>query len=593
VVRLRHWPLVLLVLGFLALATLYNFSVPFGEGPDEPGHLRYVLFLAREGRLPVQRAHPAPSDVPGEGHQPPLAYLTMLPAVAWLPPDVQLVQTANPQFLWAGGNDPAAFMRGSWELARTHEMALAWHLARAVSALWAALAIVGTYFAARELHTTSAALPLFAAALVAFNPQFLFSSALVTNDTALAAFGALILWRCAALLNRHPDPAHAPLPHLIGLGLLFGLALITKQSALLFGPALLWVGWRVATTWTQAIWFTLAWGGPALLLSGWWFGRNWWLYGDLFGLELFSAEFAGQAFVWTSLAAWEAALRQLFASFWGRFGWMSLPLPTWMLFGYAILCGVALLGVLGRSRSIHPRWRWQLPLLLIGMALVWTFAFALTAGLVAWQGRMLFPAISALALALAAGWAAFRLRWLLVLWSALLLGGAVFAPLQVIRPAYPWTALAPAVAQATLGMPTYGRFAEPWERGVALHGWRIDGAARAGAALPITLTWHSLERIPHQWSVFIHLAADATSDELLVVRNSVPRDGTLPMPLWTPGDWITDAHTLDLPPDLPPGSYTLRVGLYRADGDGRRAAVWDAADSLIGDYLVLGTLVVE
>ena len=51
----RYTGLTIIVLAFVALATLYSVVTPLGEGPDEPGHARYMFFLAREGRLPVQQ----------------------------------------------------------------------------------------------------------------------------------------------------------------------------------------------------------------------------------------------------------------------------------------------------------------------------------------------------------------------------------------------------------------------------------------------------------------------------------------------------------------------------------------------------------
>ena len=55
-------------------------------------------------------------------------------------------------------------------------------------------------------------------------------------------------------------------------------------------------------------------------------------------------------------------------------------------------------GLIGAARS-----PWVAPWLMVGMAFAWTLAFAGTAGLVAWQGRMLFPAIGAISVLLALG----------------------------------------------------------------------------------------------------------------------------------------------------------------------------------------------
>lgn len=592
----RHRALVALLIGFLALHALYNWAIPLGEGPDEPGHLAYSLFLARERRLPVQQAAPAASDVPGEGHQPPLAYLLTLPAVAWLPPEQRQIRlTANPRFIWSGGDEPGAFMRGSQERWPWMGLTLGWHLARGISGLWGAATVLGTYLAARRLAPDTPRLAILAAALVAFNPQFLFSSALVSNDALLAALGAALLGWCLAAVQAGRSGQRA-LGWAVGAGLLFGLALLTKQSALLFGPLLLWGGWHAAGAQpARRVAVTLTWGLTAVAVAGWWFVRNGLLYGDLFGLAAFTAEFATQPFAWHDPVAWHGALRQLAGSFWARFGWMSLHPPAWTLWLYAALSALAALGWLQRVARPGPGWGG--PLIALGMASAWTLAFALTAGLVAWQGRMLFPAISAIGLLLAAGLlklgravpgiqlATRQLTAALVL---SLLALAALMPLGVIRPAYPRVTLAPRVAQAQLGSPLYARYAASWEQGVVLRGWRLDAAPHPGSTLPITLTWNSLEPIPHSWTVFVHLV---DADETIIAEsNSRPRGGALPFTLWTPGDWMTDTHALALPANLAPGTYRLRVGLYSPEQGGRRQQVWDVDGRLLGDVAEPGVV---
>jgi hypothetical protein len=590
-----------LLLLFLVLHALYNWAIPLGEGPDEHGHLAYVLFLAAEGRLPVQQADAATSDVPGEGHQPPLAYALAAPAVAWLPEgERQILLTANPRFVWAGGDEPGAFMRGSRELVPWPPLTLAWHLARGVSGLWGVAAVAFTFLAARRLRPGDPLLPALAAALVGFNPQFLFTAALVSNDALLAALGAALLWWSVVRSTVYDLRFTICVRWAVVAGVIFGLALVTKQSALLLGPVVLAAGWRVAGgRLGRAVAVTLIWGGVALLVSGWWFWRNLALYGDLFGLAVFTTEFATQPFAWGEPAAWAGAARQLFGSFWGRFGWMSLPAPAWALWIYAALCLLAAAGLcrLGVAALARPHDRraalaspWVPVALAALMALAWTLAFAYTAGLVAWQGRMLFPAASAIAITLAAGLLA-ALRGLhpsSFILPPLLLLLAAFMPLGAIRPAYPWVALAPREAQAALGQPAFARYAASWERGVVLRGWRLEAAPRAGAELPLTLTWNSLEPVPRPWTVFVHLVDGGGA--IVAESNSQPRGGALPFPLWTPGDWMADTHTLALPADLPPGSYELRVGLYRPEKGGQRQKVWAEDGGSLGDQAVLGVV---
>lgn len=627
-----------LLLVFLGLHSLYNALIPLGEGPDEPGHLAYVLFLANEGRLPVQQAVGEANELPGEGHQPPAAYALATPAVAWLRPEQrQIVLTANPHFVWAGGVEPAAFMRGSEEYWPWQALTLAWHLARGVSGLCGAVLVLFTYAAARRLRPATPALALGAAALVALNPQLLFASALVSNDMLLAALGAALLWWSLRPLS----PNALPLGWALGGGVLFGLALLTKQSAVLFGPLLLWASLRASGgRLGNAATLTLVWVGAALAVAGWWYLRNWQLYGDPLGLTAFRAEFSTQPFDWRDPAAWRGALSQLFASFWARFGWLSLRPPAWAIWPYAALTMLATLGwlrggltqfiiynstssVARQSIPIAPvsipqkksvkrisfsrheptSGGWIGPLLLVAMAGAWTLSFALVAGLVAWQGRMLFPALAAIGVLLAAGlWHGGGTKqareggqplgaWLAASLALMLLALAVYFPLGVIKPAYRWQVLAPAVAQAQLGTPMYARYAQSWERGVALRGWRLDGPARIGVPLVVTLTWNSLEPIPRNWTVFVHLVDP--SGEIVATSNSKPQNGALPFVQWTPGDWVADQHRLALPAALPTGDYLLRVGLYRPEKNDQRQGVWAANGDLLGDYAELGAVRVE
>ncbi|MCG8347603.1 MAG: hypothetical protein MI924_07460 [Chloroflexales bacterium] len=614
----------------MLLSILYNLTVPLGEGPDEPGHMAYVFFLAREGRLPVQTTDSHTSDVPGEGHQPPLAYLLASPAVAWLPAaEQEVILRANPDFVWNGGNESAAFVRSSREHWPWQGATLAWRLTRGVSALLGAIVVICTYFAARHFEclsrdsslaktahggTTQFPLAVLAAALVAFNPQFLFTSALVTNDMLLAALSAGLFWLCVAW---QPDVGRGQQRVLVPCfvaGVLLGLALLTKQSALLLAPLLLWASWRAGDgQWTQVVRLAAIWSTTAALIAGWWYLRNWRLYGDPFGLQVFRAEFTTQAFEWYNLAAWRGGLVQLYESFWARFGWMSLHPPELTSWAYAVLGLLALfgyvwLGILTWSDSQPKRASiiaslWLGAFVLIVMACAWTVSFALTAGLVAWQGRMLFPALPAIAIFLARGLAAWgngapqpatgyqRVKRIFSsLAFGVLLGLAFYLPLGVIAPAYEWRTLPPTVAQAQMETPVYARYAQSWERGAELRGWRVEGDRRAGETVTITLTWRSLEPIPYDWTVFLHLVDN--EERIVAQDNRKPQHGKLPMPQWTPGDWLEDPHPMLLPPELPPGSYTLRVGLYLPEDRGRRQGVWAENGVLIGDYASVGTLVV-
>ncbi|HEU5089905.1 MAG TPA: hypothetical protein VFT99_20765, partial [Roseiflexaceae bacterium] len=338
--------------------------------------------------------------------------------------------------------------------------------------------------------------------------------------------------------------------------------------------------------------------------AGWWFVRNWQLYGDPLGLAVFQAEFATQPFEARHWQAWLAALSLLHDSFWARFGWMNVPAPAWAI-GVFIAVEIAVLaGLVWRWRSDDwslRTWRLWWPLAAFALlALAWVTAFAMSAGLVAWQGRLLFPALPAIAITLAAGIAA--------LWNAVLPGRdgprrvlapagagllavlALWMPFGVIQPAYPPQTVPEAVALADIGTPVYGRFAARQdERGAELRGVDVSGIPKAGETLHVTLWWHALGRQNRPWQVFIHLV-DA-EDTILAEDNREPRDGQFRMPLWSQGDWIKDTHPLVMP-DLAPGTYRIRVGLWYPITGGR-AGLFDKRDKLRGEYLDAATIIIS
>jgi 4-amino-4-deoxy-L-arabinose transferase-like glycosyltransferase len=672
--KTQNLKLIALVVVFLALATLYSVVVPLGEGPDEPGHAGYAFFLARAGRLPVQRFDPRQTDVAGEGHQPPLAYALAAPLALWLAPEArQIEMIGNPRYTWAGGAEVNAVSHGSREYWPWQGAVLAWHLMRLVSVVFGAATVVFTYLAARELDfglldpqskikNLKSKMPLLAAGLVAFNPQFLFVSALVTNDALLVTLSAALLW----LVVREPQNRRTAEPRtaeprtenreprtesrsiaepedrgsrikgwieglwdVIAIGIVLGLALLTKQSAVILAPAAVlavivrcageqrpWRIWlRHPLTRSPVHLFSLLRAalviGVAALVSGWWYLRNQRLYGDLLGLAAFRGEFATQPFQIASPIAWAAALAQLHASFWARFGWMNVAPPGWVIWLIGAIELAAVGGWIWRPQRGRPTGIWLL-LVLPALAFAWVVSFAVTAGLVAWQGRLLFPALPAIAILLACGLSVVSrplsvvvARYIVpqritnrgpraaVLFFVLcpLFLIALWLPGAVIRPAYPPQSLPEAAALAQIETPVHGQLRRRGEPGVDLRGWRLDGQPRPGAALDVSLVWFAAARQAPDWVVFVHLV-DAQG-HMVAEDNRPPRDGAFPTTQWNQGDWVEDRHRLALPADLATGAYTLRAGMYDPGHENQRAGVYDAEGDLIGEWLDLGRIIVS
>lgn len=93
---------------------------------------------------------------------------------------------------------------------------------------------------------------------------------------------------------------------------------------------------------------------------------------------------------------------------------------------------------------------------------------------------------------------------------------------------------------------------------LTLHDAIFAGAQPRHLPLHVDLWWSAQQPLPLDYSVGVFLL-----DEGGVTRaehNAPP--GDTPTTQWQPGDLHFDRHTLTLPPDLPPGSYTLAVSAY-------------------------------
>ncbi|RME74288.1 MAG: glycosyl transferase, partial [Chloroflexi bacterium] len=60
---------------------------------------------------------------------------------------------------------------------------------------------------------------------------------------------------------------------------------------------------------------------------------------------------------------------------------------------------------------------------------------------------------------------------------------------------------------------------------------------------------------------FVHLLD--SEGRLVAQHDAAPWwEAPIPTSTWRPGEQLLDRHPLNLPPDLPPGEYQLRVGVY-------------------------------
>lgn len=101
--------------------------------------------------------------------------------------------------------------------------------------------------------------------------------------------------------------------------------------------------------------------------------------------------------------------------------------------------------------------------------------------------------------------------------------------------------------------------------GIVLQGYSAVGHPvwRPGSVFPLTLYWLATQSVSVDYTVFVHLRDP--QGNTVVQRDSWPLDGAYPTSRWRPDETIIDPQPMMLPDNLPPGDYTLSVGMYRLE----------------------------
>ena len=542
-----------LLLAFLLVGLLYTWATPVLEASDEPHHFAFAEYVSRHRTLPVQ----LPGEITPwaqEGSQPPLYYIlagTLISAIDTS--DLPDVMRPNPH---AVVGDPSTINNHNRFLHDTplpplQGTVLAIHVARAFSLLLSCGSVCAVWLAARELAALTRlyprSLPLLAAGLVAFNPQFLFNSASVNNDNLITFLASLVIWQMLAMLRSGLNPRRS-----LALALLLALAATSKLSGLLLlapvGLAALWLAVRSGRR-REFILFVLLTGLCWLVIAGPWYARNLALYGEFTGsqtmLDIFGRRPAPS--LETMLTEEFRGLRY---SYWGIFGAFNIFAPA---FFYPLMDLVTLAGAAGALRTL---WRARARLESLGPLLLLLLCVALfLIALVIWTlqtaastGRLLFPVSAASSSLLALG----LLRWRLPVRPVVFALGAlaVLIPLVSIRPVYE---PAPVVEDLPVAAtPTDLSF-----ENIELAGYVIpQGQVGPGDTLLVTLYWRPRERSDLNYSFFVHLQDEV--GRILVRNYGFPGGGSLETTRWQPGVMVEDRWELVVPSDAR-GDHPLRV----------------------------------
>jgi hypothetical protein len=442
-------------------------------------------------------------------------------------------------------------------------------------------------------------LALAAAAIVALNPQFIYQSAAINNDIVAALSGTALLLACVILLQEGLS-----VRRLVGLGVIAGVALLSKLQIAAIGPAVA-LSLALASRrdpagasrplsrrllpWLRAL---LVVGIVAGAVCGWWYLRNLRLYGDLTGMGKLDEMWVGRD-AGDNLWAIRQGLPQLWASLWGRFGYGQIPLPGAMTTGMALICAAGLAGLVRiRRQRITPPILATLGLAILGVTAIVAYYMARQpAGA---MGRFLFPVLPAFAVLLVAGidaWMQSPARTCKIVTAGMGLFAAV-ALFGYLWPAitYPPRKVFPAGVPADPTAPPV--LAQVGDVARILSATVDQDEVIPGDAVFVRVNWEPLRWTEEPLTVFIHLIDEA--GVVVAQRDTWPGLSRAPTTSWRAGIPFVDTYRVDLPETIySPNALTVSIGLYGPAVGRLPIAIGDAATtSAAADSLTVGTLTV-
>jgi 4-amino-4-deoxy-L-arabinose transferase-like glycosyltransferase len=588
-------PAIALILAmFIILGVTYSLVTPIFEAPDEIYHYFFIKHLADGKGLPVQN----PEDTglwEQEGSQPPLYYLIGALATFWIDTsDAEDLLWRNPQANIGTPLDPGnknVIVHTEQESFPFQGTALAVHLIRLLSVLLGAGTVFLTYRLALEIFPDHEQLALGAAAINAFIPQFLFISGAVNNDNLVvfvSSLALLLILRITHHVSRITNPNWSlVIGHWSLLGFVLGLACLSKLNGL--GLLILTAVVMIVEACRRRSSEPLVGGvialAVAMVVAGWWYVRNWTLYGDPTGLNRMLAV-VGRGSPPSSLSELWGEFRGLRMSLWALFGWFSIVVAP---AAYAILDAVSLLALAGLA--IWFVRRRCLPETSLGVLILWVAIVFL--GLVRWtwttpgtQGRLLFPAISALCILLILGLSQLvprrYVKITVIVMSLAMFVFAALCPFLYIGPAYARPPIVPLDEVPPGAAHNFG------ER-IRLLGCQLDRErVRPGETLGITFYWQGLVEMKENYYLFIHLLG--RKGQLVGHEDTYHGWGTYPTSLWRPGEVIRDTYRLPISQGaLAPSLIRVDMGIYDPS-TGQALTLFDQAGQPIGSSVVVGQL---
>lgn len=553
---------------FVILGTIYSLITPVFEASDEIDHYPVVQYIATTGKLPIQ--HPGKESLwHQEGSQPPLYYLMSAGLTYWInTSDLGTVLIRNPHAKLGIPLDPEnknMLIHTPAEAFPWHSTVLAVHIIRFFGVLLGLGTVCFAYLIAYQIDPANQWLPIFAAAVTAFNPMFIFISASVNNDNLAILLCSWTMWLCTRIIKDGLTVRRAA-----SLSITTALAAISKISGLtllpIIGVVLVVYGIRTRQ-WQRVLYTTIAGVTTIMLFAGWWYVRNIILYHELLGLKTHIAVAGGRTIDLVTLIRQESY--GFWVAYWALFGAVNILADSAVYGFYALLSAISIIGMIIwflRQLLLDSLDAMLVPGILVLQAMV------VLVGIIRWtmqtyasQGRLLFPAIGALSALTALGLLSTVPKGAQPL-VALVAGAplvviALVAPYRYIAPTY----VPPSTVEQTPGdaLQIRAKFGD-----LELVAVKAESVVtEEGGRVPVTLYWRANRHLDRNYSLYLHVLGH--DNRQIAKIDSYLGGGLLPTTQMIPGKIYEDHYWIGLDSNFEsPTLIRILIGviLYGQDG---------------------------
>ena len=397
----------LLALLYLCAGSLYAVLLPPWETPDAPSHYLYIRYLTSQRALPLsanvlEKSYSYPATL-YEWFQPPVYYVIQSWVMRVVGSGQALVSDPvfpdNPRFSFDAPSARYLVPRWPWWTAHpSYEMVLRLRFSNML--VFGLPSVLIVYWTGVRLFE-NVAIGAVLAVVTMMLPQSLFAHVSIQNDIA-AIFCSTALW--SIVISTMTKVTVFRWCHIVIVGTLASLGMMSKSN---FFPVLMFaVMWAFFYRRELGVVKTLLlFGMPCLLVL-----IVYVVGGYDHAVAFLDTLVRGSAWSQSTPMPLWIFTQLLFASFWGRLGWMNVPLSPVMIFIVSVLSGMALLislrQLLLKRNPFDHRARWQTFVwLLFGVVLQLIVIYIVFLPMEQPQGRFFFPALVPF--------------WLLALWSIL------------------------------------------------------------------------------------------------------------------------------------------------------------------------------